>query len=64
MNIQQAYKLVFQHAKKPHVCKHHVLAKQCGYFATAKYLKNRGYTIDQALAILGFKDRMRLDDCI
>lgn len=60
MNINQAYAAVMQHKPRSLVCRHHMLAAKCGYYATAKYLKRRDYTLEQALAILGFKLRMPL----
>ena len=38
--------------KKPRITKAQRIAKQCGTYASAKMLRNKGYTLDQALVLL------------
>ena len=38
--------------KQPRITKPQRIAKSCGHYAAARYLANRGYTLDQALILL------------
>ena len=38
--------------KQPRIIKAQKIAQTCGHYAAARYLANRGYTLDQALILL------------